>query len=377
MNGHIPLVIPDLEFGDVKSDIEKILSTGILTSGPYLLDFERSVADRVGVSHAVATTSATAALHLALVAQGVGPGDEVLIPNFTFPATANAVIQSGATPILVDSGTNDFAMDPEKARALVSTRTRAIIPVDPFGQPADHVVLEQLAVEAGISLIVDAACSLGAARAGRECGAHGDLGCFSFHPRKIVTCGEGGMITTNDSSVADRARLLRNHGSRRTEDQKMEFAEPGFNYRMTEIQAACGLAQMKRLDQMLNDRRSNANWYNEALSNVSGVVLPMPTEDATWSFQSYVVVLENHIDRDKVISRMAEKDIETTIGTYACHQHPAFLAQRLDAGNLPNSTHYASQTLTLPLIPRMRMSQKERVVEMLISALQAPSSLSR
>ena len=373
MNCRIPIIVPDIEFSDVVNDFERIITTGILTSGPFVVDFERSIADHVGVNHAVATTSATTALHLALTVLGVGPGDEVLLSDFTFPATANAVIQTGATPVFVDSGAHDFAMDPEHARTLVSGRTRVIMPVDPFGQPADHTSLERLAAESGARLVVDAACSLGASRGGRECGAHGDVGCFSFHPRKVVTCGEGGMVTTNDASVADHLRLLRNHGSRRVEDKRMEFVEPGFNYRMTEIQAALGLAQVRRIDQILTDRRSNASWYNEALSNIPGVVLPMPTEDAIWSYQSFVVVLESQIDRDKVIARMAEKDIETGIGTYACHQHPALLAQCLDVGDLPNSTRFANQALTLPLIPHMELAQRERVVETLTSILESPS----
>ncbi len=369
MNDRIPIIIPDVEFGEVERDFKRIFTTGILTSGPFVADFERSVADRVGVDHAVATTSATTALHLALTVLGVGPGDEVLLSDFTFPATANAVVQTGATPVFVDSGADDFAMDPEHARTLVSGRTRVIMPVDPFGQPADHASLERLAAESGARLVVDAACSLGASRSGRECGAHGDMGCFSFHPRKVVTCGEGGMVTTDDSSLADQLRLLRNHGSRRTEGKALEFIKPGFNYRLSEIPAALGLSQMRRIDQIIFDRRTTAGRYDEVLADLVGVRIPMAAPGTTWSYQSYVVVLDDSIDRDVVIAGMAEGGIETTIGTYACHQHPAFSAWGLCRGDLPNSARFADRTLTLPVIPRMAVSQVDRVVATLTSIL--------
>ncbi len=369
MNDWIPVIIPDVGFSEIEQDIKRILATGILTTGPYVVNFEKSIAEWVGVDHAVATTSATTALHLALTASGVGPGDEVLLSDFTFPATANVVIQTGATPVFVDSGVDDFTMDPEHARSLVSVRTRVIMPVDPFGQPANHPALERLASEVGARLIVDAACSLGASRDGRECGAHGDMGCFSFHPRKVVTCGEGGMVTTDDPALADRLRLLRNHGSHRVRERALEFIEPGFNYRLSEIPAALGLSQMRRIDQILLDRRKTAHRYDEALADLAGVTVPRAVSGTTWSYQSYVVTLDDGVDRDSVISRMADAGIETTIGTYACHQHPAFSAWGLRSGDLPNSTSFADRALTLPVVPRMAHSQVSRVVLSLESIL--------
>jgi len=372
VNDRIPIIIPDVEFGEVERDFKRIFTTGILTSGPFVADFERSVADRIGVDHAVATTSATTALHLALTVSGVGPGDEVLLSDFTFPATANAVIQTGATPVFVDSGADDFAMDPEHAQTLVSGRTRVIMPVDPFGQPADHTSLERLAAESGARLVVDAACSLGASRSGRECGAHGDMGCFSFHPRKVITCGEGGMVTTNDSSLATRLRLLRNHGSQKPkgDGRVLEFVEPGFNYRLSEMPAALGLEQMKRLDRIISDRQVTASRYDKALVDLPELWIPGPPTETTWSYQSYVVVLEDGIDREVVITGMADGGIETTIGTYACHQHPAFATWGRDREDLSNSARFADRSLTLPVIPRMSTSQVDRVVETLISVLE-------
>jgi dTDP-4-amino-4,6-dideoxygalactose transaminase len=361
----IPIIRPDVGFDEVEESIREVLGTGILTSGPYVAAFEKSVADRVGVGHAVATTSATTALHLALAAVGLGPGDEVLLSDFTYPATANAVIQTSATPVFVDSEKADFSMDPEHAASLVTERTRVIMPVDPLGQPANHASLEVLAAGAGAHLIVDAACSLGASRGGRECGGHGDMGCISFHPRKVVTCGEGGMVTTDDSALAERLRLLKNHGAQRTTSGILEFVEPGFNYRLSEVPAILGLAQMQRLDQILADRQRTAGRYGEALGGIPGVRVPEAPPDTVWSYQSYVVVLDESLDRNDVIAKMAAEGIETTIGTYACHQHPAFSRWIPEIGGLPNSARFADHSLTLPLVPHMDPSEVERVVESL------------
>ncbi len=368
MNNRIPIVIPDIEFSDVMNDFERIITTGILTSGPFVVDFERAVAEWVGVEHAIATTSATTAIHLALVGLGVGEGHEVLVPDFTFPATINAVLQTRATPVLVDSRAEGFDMDPASAAGLVSERTKVVLPIDPFGQPADHVALESIATEVGAALVVDAACSLGASRGGAQCGSQGTAGCFSFHPRKVVTCGEGGMVTTDDPVLAGRLRLLRDHGSTRRVGAGLEFTEPGFNYRLSEIPAVLGLSQVRRLDRILEDRRRTAERYDLALSGCDGVTVLHPTPGVEWSYQSYVIVLDGGIDRNRVIELMAEASIETTIGTYACHQHPAY--EPWSAGTtFPNSAQHAERALTLPLVPRMEEHQVERVVESLDTAI--------
>lgn len=359
--GRIPIIRPDVRPAEVDEAIRGVLESGMLTSGKNVLEFEGAVAGWVGVDHAVATTSATTALHLVLAGLGVGPGDEVLVPDFTFPATVNVVAQTGATPVLVDSGRDTFAMDPEAAAAARSDRTKVVMPVDPFGQPADHGKLAAISQEAGAHLVVDAACSLGASRGGVRCGAHGLAGCFSFHPRKVVTCGEGGMVTTNDGDLADRLRRLRSHGGERGEGPALEFIEPGYNYRLSEIPAVLGRSQVDRLGEILVDRRRTAHRYDERLRDTSGVFTPVPTGDAEWSYQSYVVLLDDRIDRDRVIQKMADGGIETTIGTYACHRHRAF--ERWSAGrSLSNSARHADCSLTLPLVPGMSEDQVDRVV---------------
>ena len=365
----IPIIVPDLKFDEVELDLRAVFESGQLTAGPFVEKFEQAVAEWVGVSEAVATTSATTALHLALEALDVGVGDEVLMSDFTFPATANAVIQTGATPVFVDSGVSDFAMDANQARELATERTRVIMPVDPFGQPADHEKISAVAGDVGAKVIVDAACSLGGERFGLACGSHGDMGCFSFHPRKVVTSGEGGMITTSDATLANRLRSLRNHGAVRTERAGLSFIEPGYNYRLSEVAAVMGLNQVRRLDEILLDRRLTASRYDEKLANISGLFVPRPAKSVSWSYQSYVVVMDDGVDRNSVIRRMAEHHVETTIGTYACHQHPAYENLGYSSGDLPNSDRFARQALTLPLIPRMPEQMIDRVVEALISVL--------
>jgi len=367
----IPIIRPDVAIEDIKADVTTILESGILTGGRYVEEFENTVADWVGVQHGIATTSATTAIHLALIAAEIGRGDEVLVSDFTYPATANAVIQTGATPVFVDSGANDLGMDPELAQSLVTERTRAVVPVDPFGQPADHLSLEKVAQDVGARVVVDAACSLGAVRENRRCGSHGDMGCFSFHPRKVVTCGEGGMVTTDDPDFAERLRLLRNHGAQKSLSGIAKFVDVGFNYRLGEIPAALGLEQIRRLDQILSDRRRIADLYDRELSGVAGLNILKTPKNTIWSYQSYVVVLDDSLDRDNIIVSMKNNGVEVTVGTYACHEQPAYKRWGYEPGDLPNSYRYANTTLTLPLIPRMSNSQVERVIETLLFVVES------
>lgn len=370
----LPLIRPDVSFAEVADDVEAILDSGILTSGEYVSRFEQMVAERVGVEHCVATTSATTALHLTLAALGVGPGDEVLVSDFTFPATGNVVIQCGARPVLVDCASDTMTMDVDHARSLITPRTKAMLPVDTFGQPAPLPELEHLATEFGIALVEDAACALGSAVDGVACGAFAVAGCFSFHPRKVVTTGEGGAVTTDDAHLAERLRLLRTHGGRRGPAVGLEFVEAGFNYRLAEIPAALGIAQLRRLDEILSDREATARHYDERLGPVVGVNVPYPASGEQWSYQSYVVKLDASLDRDTVVAEMRARGIETTLGTYAIHAHPAFAALGYRPGDLPRSWAAQQTTLTLPVVPRMTAEQADRVVAELVDAIALAAS---
>ncbi|MFP5316738.1 MAG: DegT/DnrJ/EryC1/StrS family aminotransferase [Acidimicrobiia bacterium] len=364
----LPIIRPDISLAEVAADVEEILSSGTLTSGPYVARFEAELAAALGATYAVATTSATTALHLSLAAAGIGPGDEVLVSDFTFPASGNVIAERGAVPVLVDSSANSFALDVTDAAAKVTSRTRAVLPVDPFGQPADLAAVERLALRHGLSVVEDAACGLGAALDDRPCGAWAGLTCFSFHPRKVVTTGEGGAVVTSDPELAERLVLLRNHGGVRA-SVGLEFVEHGFNYRLSEIPAALGLAQLRRLDEILADRRRTAARYEERLEHVAELELRRPGPREVWSYQSFVVLLEDAVDRDEVIARMRAAGIETTLGTYAMHAHPAFARYGYRPGDLPNSWRAQRQSLTLPLLPRMSEGDVDRVVSTLEEVL--------
>jgi perosamine synthetase len=366
----IPIIRPNVRFGEVASDIEAILDSGRLTQGEYVARFEAEVAAKVGVAHGIATTSATTALHLALAAAGVGRGDEVLVSDFSFPATGNVVVQLGAVPVFVDCVPGRFELDLEDLRGKLTDRTRALLPVDPFGQPADLHGLAALARDAGLPLVEDAACALGSSADDRSCGSFPVAGCFSFHPRKVVTTGEGGMVTTDDDELAGRLRLLRNHGGQPGPATGLVFTENGFNYRLGEVAAAIGLAQLRRVDEILADRAATAGRYDAALAGVAGVDRPGPRRGDTWSHQAYVVLLDDAVDRDAVVRRLGEEGIETTLGTYAMHAHPAFARFGYQAGDLPSSLRAQRQSLTLPLVPAMAAADVELVVDGLRRAVE-------
>ncbi len=360
----LPLTRPSIDHAEVAEDLRKILSSGILTQGPYVAAFETAVAEYVGVRYAFATSSCTTGMHLALAAAGIGAGDEVLVPDFTFPATGNVVVQTGATPVLVDCSPGSFLMDLSDATGKISSRTRAIMPVDTFGHAMDMPRVLELAKGHGLVVVEDAACAIGASYAGRSCGSWPDMGCFSFHPRKLVTTGEGGVVTTNDESLAEAIRLLRNHGGS-PNGVGLEFVTNGFNYRLGEIGAALGLAQMRRIDAILEDRRRIAALYEEELTSLPQVSLPPRGEKERPNFQSFVVMVSEAVDRDALVSALRDREIETTLGTYAMHAHPAFSRFGYSPGDLPNSWKAQQHSLTLPVVPGMSRAQVEEVTHVL------------
>lgn len=334
---------------DELAEVKSVLDSGYLTQGPKVEEFEALVRERVGTPHAVAVTSATTALHLTLAALGVGQGDEVLVADFTFPATANVVVQLGATPVLVDVDLTTFGMNPADLERRITAKTRAIMPVHPFGLPADMGPILDIANAAGIPVIEDAACALGATYRESPAGALGLAGCFSFHPRKSVTTGEGGMVATADDDLAARLRLLRSHGGVRSEG-RFTFEAAGFNYRLSDILAAVGVAQMRRLDVLLAARRRIAMAYDSALGSTERLRLPITPPHATHTYQSYVVLLDEDVDRDAVIATLRSRGIEATLGTYALHAQPYFSRSLgLVPGDLHGSYQAFRRTLALPL----------------------------
>jgi dTDP-4-amino-4,6-dideoxygalactose transaminase len=330
----IPLARPSLGAAE-EAEVLAAMRSGWLTRGPRVEAFEAAVGGYLGIEHAVAVSSGTAAIHLALVALGVGQGDEVIVPDFTFPASANAVRHCGAEPVLLDIDPEtlnlsvdalrdflerDVPVDGVARNRVTGRRIGALMPVHLFGLPADMDEISAMAAERGIPVLEDAAGALGATHRGRFCGTLGVAGCLSFHPRKVVTTGEGGMVITSDPAVADGVRRWRNHGMALV-DGRVVFADAGYNLRLGELNAAIGLAQMERIGSLLKRLGDVAACYDDALAGLPGVTAPPRRSGRV--YQAYVVRLDARIDRDRVQRELARRDIETTLGTYAVSGQPA------------------------------------------------------
>ncbi len=353
--------------------VGEVLASGFLTQGARTAQFESEIAAITGTAHAQAVSSATTGLHLALVALDVRPGDEVVIPGFSFPATANAVIQQGAVPVFVDIRRDTFNLDPALLEAALTERTRVIMPVHAFGLCADMDPILEVAGRYELPVVEDAACALGGRYQGRPAGSLGTAGVFSFHPRKIITTAEGGMITTDDDPLAERIAVLRAHGARRGE-LFMEFVDAGFNYRLSDVHAAIGLAQLRKLTGILSARRSVAASLSERLVDIPGVHIPVAPPGVEHTYQSYVVLLDDDISRDGVIRAMRDHDIETTLGTYGMHLQPYFRERfAIPDSALPETTRAHNQALTLPLYPQLDEGDLDRIA----TALRACVALSR
>lgn len=354
----IRLAKPEVE-GSIEA-IRSVLRDGFLIQGKHVARFEEAVASYVGRKHAVAVNSGTSAIQCALMALGVGKGDEVAVPDFTFPATANAVVACGARPILVDIDLATFNINMESLEAALSRHTRAVMPVDLFGLAADMDGIRNVTGGRGIVLAEDSACALGSSLRGRKCGAFGEASVISFHPRKIVTTGEGGMVLTDDGACRDAVRRLRDHGIDRSGGTP-EFVLAGYNLRMTEIQACLGIDQMARIDGLVEARRRVARTYDRLLAGLAEVTLPSEPEGFLHTYQSYVVLLDEQVDRDRVITSMKAAGVETAIGTYAIHEQPFYRrAFGYQPGSLPRSSYAFRHSLALPIYQSMG---EETVVE--------------
>jgi perosamine synthetase len=371
-------MIPSIEEDDIQS-VQEVLASGFLVQGAKVAEFEEAVTERVGTKYAIAVSSCTAALHLALLSLDVGPGDLVLVTAYSFVATANVIQLCGAQPIFVDIDPGTFNLDAnrledvlERLMASPSTaaRVKAILPVHTFGQMADMPSILQVAERFQLPVIEDAACALGAKLYNRNAGTWGVMGCFSFHPRKAITTGEGGIITTNRPELAHRLRTLRNHGLD-PDAENPDFILPGFNYRMTEFQAALGITQLKKLEQILASRRSLAVHYNQLL-NDTPVISPQTAQGSEPVYQSYVVQLPKGlgIQRRNLISRLKEKGIETTIGTWHIPLTTFYRSRYgYQIGDFPVTDRVYECSLTLPMYMRMLEEEQEMVVHALVEGI--------
>lgn len=332
------------------AEIAAVLDDGQLTMGPRVLEFEELLARATETQHAIAVSSGTAALHVAVLAMGIGEGDEVLVPAYTFPATANVVALAGARPVLVDVDPVTMNIDAADAARRVTGRTKAVLAVHLFGRPAR---LEELP---DVPVLEDAAGALGAAHGGRPCGSLGLLACFSFHPRKIVTTGEGGAVTTDDPLLAERVRSLRHHGWSPSHEY-VDMPVPAFNYRLSDVLAALGLPQMRRLDELYAERERVAAGYAERLAHLD-VVLPSTEPGDRHGLQAYVVQLDR---RDEVMAGLRAQGIQCQIGTYALHRLGAYR----DQGPFRGADAAFERALALPLHGLLSDSDLDRVAESL------------
>jgi dTDP-4-amino-4,6-dideoxygalactose transaminase len=344
----IRLAWPDLGEEEL-AEVAEVLRSGQITMGPKVSEFEAGLAEACAVEHAVAVSSGTAALHLAVLALGIGPGDEVIVPAYTFPATANVVALAGAQPVLVDVDVETMNLRPDSVAEAVTDRTRAVLVVHLFGRPAPWEEIEAVVPE-GVALLEDAAGALGARRGGRPCGGLGRLGCLSFHPRKIVTTGEGGAVTTNDGEIADAIRRLRHHGIEPRGD--FDIRAPGLNYRLSDILCAIGISQLRRLEELLQERERLAAAYAERLDGRVG--LPTAGEGDRHGLQAYVVRIDR---RDEALAALREAGIQAQIGTYALHHLGAFR----DQGPFPGADACYDRALALPFHNRLTEADIDRV----------------
>jgi perosamine synthetase len=368
---NVPIARPS--FGELEEEaVIKVLRSGWVSQGPRVAEFERQFAEYVGASHAVAVSSCTTALHLALVAAGVKPGDEVICPSLSFIATANAIVYAGATPIFADVDRSTYNLDPRRIEELITSRTSAILLVHQIGLPCPIDAIQAIASRHGLVLVEDAACAIGSEYRGVRIGRpHTAVACFSFHPRKILTTAEGGMLTTNDEQVATRVRRLRQHAmtvsdlARHSSSTVMieHYDELGYNYRMTDLQAALGLVQLQRLDKMLVRRRDLAERYSQRLSKLGWLVAPREPSDCRHNFQSYMVRLTEDapISRDALMQELLDHGIASRRGIMAIHREVPYQDQETGA-RLPETNVVTDTSIILPLFYEMKDEEQEYVM---------------
>jgi dTDP-4-amino-4,6-dideoxygalactose transaminase len=350
----IPISYPDITQAE-KSAVLEVLDSGMLAQGPRTAKFEESFARAIGVQHAIAVSNGTTGLHIALLANGIGPGDEVITTPFTFIATSNAILFSGATPVFVDIEEDTYNIDPSLIEAAITPRTKAILPVHLYGHMCDMDRIQAIAQKYGLLVIEDACQAVMATQGGKAAGSFG-TGVFSFYATKNLFCGEGGMITTNDDVVADHCRLLRNQGMKRRYHHEIL----GYNFRMTDLQAAIGLVQLERQPELLSKRAENADFFNSGITTVNK---PIVRECNRHVWHQYTVRVGPELDRDEAVKRLSDAGIGT--GIYypvPGHQQP-FMKEIIGEIYLPVAEKMATQVFSLPVHPRLTRADLERIVE--------------
>ena len=368
---NIPLTRPYFD-PDELNEISNVLDSGWVSQGPKVKEFENEFAKYLGVKYAVAVSNCTCALHLSLLGTGIKKGDDVLVSDFTHPATSHSVLFCDANPIFVDVDPKTYNIDPNLIKDKITERTKAIIPVHIFGQPAEMDPIMEIAEDYDLKVIEDAACAHGAKYKNRFAGTIGDAGCFSFHAKKGMTTGEGGMIVTNNKEIADEVRSLSAYGtatawSREGCDEFIipEFAKLGYNYKLSDISAAVGVAQLKKLDRLIEKRKALAKYWDEKLHELDYIDPPYCSNNVTHVYQSYVSLVDRRINRNRLIERTRRKGIQTQIGTYACHIQPVYDTKQ----TCPNSLEIFNRSLSLPMYYELEKVDIDASIEYIESLL--------
>jgi len=370
----IPIAAPSLGEEEWKA-LREPIESGWLTQGPKVAAFEQAFARRHKVKHAIAVTSATTGLHLALAALEIGPGDEVIVPAFTWVSTANAVIYCGGTPVFADINRLTFNVDPQDVERRMTPRTKAIIPVHLFGLCADIEALRKV-LGPGVAVVEDAACAAGAESRGRPAGTLGEVGVFSFHPRKSITTGEGGMVTTNDDKLAERVKKMRNHGASVSEEERHLGPRPyllpdfdllGFNYRMTDLQGAVGLVQLAKLDRFIDERARLAARYRKKLADLQWLKLPEDPADGRHAWQAFVTYVDPGTaprPRNEIMEELQKQGISTRPGTHAVHMLGYYRKRfGLRPEDFPAARDCDRYSMAIPLHNRMSDADHDYVVK--------------
>ena len=353
------------------SDVEKdgvmaVLESGQLAQGPVVADFERRFAEWCGVKHAVAVSSGTAGLHLALLAHGIGPGDEVITAPFTFIASANAILYVGARPVFADVEDETFCIDPAAVEAAITPRTRAILPIHLYGHPAPMPELEAIARRHGILIVEDAAQAHGASINGRKVGTFGASAVFSLYPTKNMMAAEGGLVTTNDDSTAERLRMLRSHGASTTYEHEIL----GYNFRLSDLHAAIGRGQLSRLEGFNAARRHHADVLTEGMTGLDGVVTPVERSGFHHVFHQYTIRVPGR--RDELQRKLAERDVESRVYyPKPVHQQPLYRELGFASSSYPVSERLSREVLSLPVHPGLNDDDLQRIIEAVSESITA------
>lgn len=346
-----------------KTAVLEVLDSGMLAQGPKVREFEKNFAKSTGSKYVLAVSNGTAALHIALFAAGIGPGDEVITTPFTFVATANSILMAGATPVFVDIDEKTFNLDPKKIEKEITKKTKAILPVNLYGQPADYKALRQIADKHHLLIIEDAAQSVGAAFKGKMSGTLGDIATFSLYATKNITTGEGGFVTTDNEEWYEKAKLFRHHGQ--SEKTQYEYVMLGYNYRMTDIQAAIGIEQIKRLKKINGKRQQTAIKYNEAFKNIKGIIVPYIDSRSTHVFHQYTLRITEDFKypRDEFREKLAAKGIQTNI----YYPKPLYefnhLQTRQDKDDFKNTEKIFREVVSLPVHPYLSSEEIEFIIK--------------